>query len=89
MILNGLHPQNVHSGQSLDSRISKPYSKSAIGIASNMSLALMSAGVTGICILCGFIALILSVCIGGGCAYFKVNRKKMVTSLEESDIHCV
>ena len=87
MYLNGLHPQNVNYAQSLDSRNSKSYSKS-VGTDSNMSLALISmiASVTGICIFCGLVVLIVSVCIGGGCAYFKLKRKKIVTSLEESDI---
>ena len=78
MYLNGLHTHVL-------SRSSKSYSK----YRSIMSIAFMIAIISGICIICYCIILILSVCIGTKYAYFKSNRKKMVNGLEKCDIYNV
>ena len=86
MYLNGKHVEDIDDGQSVLSRNSESYSNSVIGINDDMPIAFMIVILSGICIICSCIILIFSVCIGGGCAYFEVNRKKMVHSLKESDI---
>ena len=72
----------------IQSRSSELYSNSAIGIYDNIPIAFIIAIVSGICIIFGYIILIFSICIGGGYAYFEVNRKKIVYDhdLEEYDI---
>ena len=77
MYLNGLHAKDIDDKQSLSVLSRSNYNES--------KALIMIAIVCGICIICGCIILIFSVCVGG-CTYFKVNRKKIVNGLQESDI---
>ena len=79
MYLNGLHAEDIDDGQSILSRSSESYSY-------NMSKAIiMIAIVCGLCIICGCIIFIFSVCVGG-CTYFQVSRRKVINGLQESAI---
>ena len=90
MYLDGLYTQDIHDGHGQRSipRNNKSHSKS-VKVNNKMWIVLMIAVISGMCI-CGGMAFLLSIFIGGGCcAYYKLNRKETRNICVESNVNHV
>ena len=81
------YTKNTHDGKQV--LIGKLHSKYH-GVNNNIWMVFIITLLSGVCI-CGGMVFLCIVCIGGGCAYFKINldhklnRKEMLNVLSESD----